>query len=175
MRVVHLSKLRSRDQLQAAMALGADRAMLVRTTLRGDQLLQPLAVAKVFKAVVDGEQPDIVILGKQVSTVPAKHAFRRFPKGDGHAMPRRSWWSVRAQTYQPYEYEYGLAIPVFRGDPFGRGDNTNAVALVLCCPCRLLTATAIRWGRCWRVCWDGRRSHFVVLLTSNAAARSVSY
>jgi electron transfer flavoprotein beta subunit len=43
------------------MAMGADRAILVETTAE----LQPLAVAKLLKAVVDREQPGLVILGKQ--------------------------------------------------------------------------------------------------------------
>jgi electron transfer flavoprotein beta subunit len=43
------------------MAMGADRALLIQT----DEDLQPLAVAKALKAVVDQEQPDLVILGKQ--------------------------------------------------------------------------------------------------------------
>lgn len=49
------------------MARGADRAILVQTSLRADQLLQPLVVAKILKALADREKPDIVILGKQVS------------------------------------------------------------------------------------------------------------
>ena len=44
-----------------AMAIGADRAILVETT----EELQPLAVAKLLKALVDKEQPQLVILGKQ--------------------------------------------------------------------------------------------------------------
>jgi electron transfer flavoprotein beta subunit len=43
------------------MAIGADRAILVETTAE----LQPLAVAKLLKALVDKEQPGLVILGKQ--------------------------------------------------------------------------------------------------------------
>ena len=43
------------------MAIGADRAILVET----DDELQPLAVAKLLKALVDKEQPGLVILGKQ--------------------------------------------------------------------------------------------------------------
>ena len=43
------------------MAIGADRAILVETT----EELQPLAVAKLLKALVDKEQPGLVILGKQ--------------------------------------------------------------------------------------------------------------
>jgi electron transfer flavoprotein beta subunit len=50
------------EQLRTAMALGADRAILVET---GDTDLQPLAVAKLLKAVSEREQPGLVILGKQ--------------------------------------------------------------------------------------------------------------
>ncbi len=49
------------ETLRTAMAIGADRAILVQT----DVELQPLAVAKILKALVDREQPQIVILGKQ--------------------------------------------------------------------------------------------------------------
>jgi electron transfer flavoprotein beta subunit len=49
------------ETLRTAMAIGADRAVLVQT----DVELQPLAVAKLLKAVVDKEQPGLVILGKQ--------------------------------------------------------------------------------------------------------------
>ena len=49
------------ETLRTAMAIGADRAILVLT----DEELQPLAVAKLLKALVDKEQPQLVILGKQ--------------------------------------------------------------------------------------------------------------
>ena len=49
------------ETLRNAMAIGADRAILIET----DAELQPLAVAKLLKAVVDKEQPKLVILGKQ--------------------------------------------------------------------------------------------------------------
>jgi len=49
------------ETLRTAMAIGADRAILVLT----DEELQPLAVAKLLKALVDKEQPGLVILGKQ--------------------------------------------------------------------------------------------------------------
>ena len=49
------------ETLRSALALGADRAILVET----DAELQPLAVAKILKALVDKEQPGLVILGKQ--------------------------------------------------------------------------------------------------------------
>ncbi|MFM7505691.1 MAG: electron transfer flavoprotein subunit beta/FixA family protein [Rubrivivax sp.] len=49
------------ETLRTAMAIGADRAILVET----DVELQPLAVAKLLKALVDKESPGLVILGKQ--------------------------------------------------------------------------------------------------------------
>jgi electron transfer flavoprotein beta subunit len=51
----------SQETLRTALAIGADRAILVQT----DVELQPLAVAKLLKAVVDREKPQLVILGKQ--------------------------------------------------------------------------------------------------------------
>ncbi|MBN9203240.1 electron transfer flavoprotein subunit beta/FixA family protein [Methylibium petroleiphilum] len=49
------------ETLRTAMAIGADRAILVECT----EELQPLAVAKLLKALADKEQPQLVILGKQ--------------------------------------------------------------------------------------------------------------
>jgi electron transfer flavoprotein beta subunit len=49
------------ETLRTAMAIGADRAILVETA----EELQPLAVAKLLKALMDKEQPGLVILGKQ--------------------------------------------------------------------------------------------------------------
>ena len=49
------------ETLRTAMAIGADRAILVET----DAELQPLAVAKLLKALVDKEGPQLVIMGKQ--------------------------------------------------------------------------------------------------------------
>ncbi|GAB3434442.1 electron transfer flavoprotein subunit beta/FixA family protein [Giesbergeria sinuosa] len=49
------------ETLRTAMAIGADRAILVETEAE----LQPLAVAKLLKALVDKEQPGLIILGKQ--------------------------------------------------------------------------------------------------------------
>lgn len=51
----------SQDTIRTAMAIGADRGILVET----DVDLQPLAVAKLLKAVVDRENPQLVIMGKQ--------------------------------------------------------------------------------------------------------------
>jgi electron transfer flavoprotein beta subunit len=49
------------ETLRTAMAIGADRAILVETAVE----LQPLAVAKLLKALVEKEQPGLIILGKQ--------------------------------------------------------------------------------------------------------------
>jgi electron transfer flavoprotein beta subunit len=49
------------ETLRTAMAIGADRGILVET----DVELQPLAVAKLLKAVADKEKPDLIIVGKQ--------------------------------------------------------------------------------------------------------------
>ena len=49
------------ETLRSAMAMGADRAILVQT----DAELQPLAVAKLFAAIVKKEEPQVVIMGKQ--------------------------------------------------------------------------------------------------------------
>jgi electron transfer flavoprotein beta subunit len=49
------------ETIRTALAMGADRGILVET----DVELQPLAVAKLIKAVIDEEKPDLVILGKQ--------------------------------------------------------------------------------------------------------------
>lgn len=59
--VVSIGVSKAKEQLQAALALGADRAILVES----DESLEPLAVAKVLKALVDKEQPQLIILGKQ--------------------------------------------------------------------------------------------------------------
>ena len=51
----------SQEQLRTALALGADRAILVETEIE----VEPLAIAKLLKGVVEKESPDLVILGKQ--------------------------------------------------------------------------------------------------------------
>ncbi|HET8729881.1 MAG TPA: electron transfer flavoprotein subunit beta/FixA family protein [Moraxellaceae bacterium] len=51
----------AQEQLRTALALGADRAILVQT----DEDAQPLAIAKILKGIVDAEQPQLIILGKQ--------------------------------------------------------------------------------------------------------------
>ncbi|HHW76340.1 MAG TPA: electron transfer flavoprotein subunit beta/FixA family protein [Xanthomonadaceae bacterium] len=58
---VSLGVAACQDTLRTALAMGADRGILVET----DVELQPLAVARLLKAVVEKEKPDLVILGKQ--------------------------------------------------------------------------------------------------------------
>ena len=58
---VSLGSAANQDVLRHSLAMGADRAILLET----DADLQPLGVAKLLKALVKREQPDIVILGKQ--------------------------------------------------------------------------------------------------------------
>ena len=58
---VTVGKSESQEQLRTALALGADRAILIET----ESLLEPLAIAKVISKVVEEEKPDLIILGKQ--------------------------------------------------------------------------------------------------------------
>lgn len=59
--VVSIGSKACQETIRAALALGADRGILVET----DQDTQPLAVAKLLKKVVDDEQPGLIITGKQ--------------------------------------------------------------------------------------------------------------
>lgn len=59
--VVSLGVKACQDTIRTALAIGADRGILVET----DAELQPLAVAKLLKGVVEKEKPDLIILGKQ--------------------------------------------------------------------------------------------------------------
>ena len=59
--VVTVGAAQSQETLRAALAMGADRAILIET----EETPEPLAVAKSLKAIVDREEPGLVILGKQ--------------------------------------------------------------------------------------------------------------
>lgn len=58
---VSIGPEKAQDQLRQALAMGADRAILIKT----DDEVEPLSVAKLLKAVVEAEKPELVILGKQ--------------------------------------------------------------------------------------------------------------
>jgi len=59
--VVSMGPKQAQEQIRTALALGADRGILVES----DQDLQPLAIAKLLKAIVEKESPDLVVMGKQ--------------------------------------------------------------------------------------------------------------
>ncbi len=58
---VSVGPAKAQETLRTALAMGADRAILVQT----DDEVEPLAVAKILKAIADEESPGLVILGKQ--------------------------------------------------------------------------------------------------------------
>jgi electron transfer flavoprotein beta subunit len=58
---VTIGPQQSQETLRTALAMGADRAILVKH----DEYVEPLGVAKILKGIVEAEKPDIVILGKQ--------------------------------------------------------------------------------------------------------------
>jgi electron transfer flavoprotein beta subunit len=59
--IVSIGKADASETIRAGLSLGADRGLLVKT----EQRLEPLAVAKLLKAVAEAEQPGLIILGKQ--------------------------------------------------------------------------------------------------------------
>ncbi|WP_295557593.1 electron transfer flavoprotein subunit beta/FixA family protein [uncultured Hyphomicrobium sp.] len=61
--VVSIGTAKSQETLRTALAIGADRAILVETA--DDTAVEPLAVAKLLRAVVEAEKPELVVLGKQ--------------------------------------------------------------------------------------------------------------
>ncbi len=58
---ISIGEAKCQETLRTALAMGADRAILVQT----DDKVEPLGVAKILKAIADEEQPGLVILGKQ--------------------------------------------------------------------------------------------------------------
>ena len=63
--VVSIGVEKAQETLRTALAMGADRAILVKATEDVHTDIEPLAVAKILKGVVDEEQPGLVICGKQ--------------------------------------------------------------------------------------------------------------
>lgn len=58
---VSIGSSQSQETIRTALAMGADRGILIES----DELLEPLAIAKIFKHIVEKEQPGLVVLGKQ--------------------------------------------------------------------------------------------------------------
>lgn len=64
--VVSIGPAKAQDVIRTAMAVGADRGILVQTDAPTDiGGVEPLAVAKILKAIVEQEKPDLIIMGKQ--------------------------------------------------------------------------------------------------------------
>lgn len=64
--LVSIGPAKAQDIIRAGMAIGADRGILVQTDAPTDiGGVEPLAVAKILKAIMDAEKPDLVIMGKQ--------------------------------------------------------------------------------------------------------------
>jgi electron transfer flavoprotein beta subunit len=59
--VVSVGPTQAQETIRTALAMGADRGILVQT----DETVEPLAVAKLLKAIVEAEAPEVVLLGKQ--------------------------------------------------------------------------------------------------------------
>jgi len=59
---VSIGSAKTQDTIRNALAMGADRGIQVET---GDEIIEPLTVAKLLKAIVEAEKPSLVILGKQ--------------------------------------------------------------------------------------------------------------
>ena len=59
--VVSIGPAQAQDVLRTALAMGADRAILIKA----DEVIEPLGVAKLLRAVVEAESPQMVLLGKQ--------------------------------------------------------------------------------------------------------------
>lgn len=63
--VVSIGVKQAQETLRTALAMGADRAILIEATDDVQTDIEPLAVAKLLKAVIDAEQPSLVLAGKQ--------------------------------------------------------------------------------------------------------------
>ena len=61
--IVSIAPAKAQETIRTALAIGADRGILVETP--DEAIIEPLAVAKLLKSLVDAEKPDLVILGKQ--------------------------------------------------------------------------------------------------------------
>jgi len=63
--VVSCGPDKTQETLRQALAMGADRAIHIKTSMRTDQEMQPLAVAKLLAKIAEKETPDLFLLGKQ--------------------------------------------------------------------------------------------------------------
>src|SRR3546814_9605259 len=70
---VSIGPAKAQETLRTALAMGADRAILVTT----DQEVEPLAVAKLLQKIAEEEQPGMVIMGKQALDEDSNQKIRR--------------------------------------------------------------------------------------------------
>ena len=62
---VSIGVQQSQETLRTALAMGADRAILVEASENIDEDIEPLAVAKILKKIIEEEEPDLILCGKQ--------------------------------------------------------------------------------------------------------------
>jgi len=91
--VVSVGPAKAQETLRTALAMGADRAILVQT----DDMVEPLAVAKILKGVADEEEPGLVIRKGQNGNGSSTQPFRLRPIKTQIATPRLegntgNWW-----------------------------------------------------------------------------------
>jgi len=98
--VVSVGPAKAQETLRTALAMGADRAILVST----DDEVEPLAVAKIVKAIADEEAPGLIITGKQAidddsnqtgQMIAASRAMRSRSSAKSMAGWKRSAWRCR--------------------------------------------------------------------------------
>ena len=93
----------AQEQIRTALAMGADRGILVEH----DGVLEPLAVAKILKAIIAKEAPDLVILGKQAidddmnATGQMLAALMGWPQQASRLLPSRAMKAALAQATAP--------------------------------------------------------------------------
>ena len=157
---VSLGEAKCQETLRTALAMGADRAVLVETTAE----LQPLAVAKLLKAVVEKEQPGLVLLGKQAIDDDSNQTGQmlaallgwgqatfasRVTLEDGHAVVAREvdegTETVRVKLPAVITTDLRLNEPRFASRPWSwRNTTTRASTRRRCTPSRPRSGWAAR-------------------------------
>ena len=97
--VVSIGPLQAGETIRTALAMGADRGILVKT----DQIVEPLAVAKILKTLVDAEKPGLVITGKQAiddDAIKWDKCWRRSWAGRKRPSPTAWSWTPTAPRWR---------------------------------------------------------------------------
>ena len=98
---VSIGPAQAQETLRSALAMGADRAVLVTV----DGRVEPLAVAKLLKAVADREKPDLVILGKQAIDDDSNQTGQMLAALMGAHVPVAAW--LRPCQPSPNAFSFG--------------------------------------------------------------------